>query len=342
VAEAVGEEEEAEEVPDWLKELEAPAAEEEAPEVETVPEAEEAPEWLRDLMGEDVPAADVTHAPAVEEEAVGPLQEEDLPDWLREWEEAEAAGASAGPVEETPAEKVAPVPAGEAEEGAIEPAIEAEAPEAGEEPDLEDLIVEPPAAAEPVEMVEAEVEAPPEREEAEVRREAPALEDMVMEPPVTEVEEAEVPAVEEEAEPLDVVAELEAVEPEVEAALPPEMEMVAPYDRVEIEEEMPADRRIDTLAQQLKANPRDYPQRLELARLYREERDWSTALTHYQKLISARKFLPAVLDDLGELLQEEADEARVYQLMGDAYMQQDELDKALEMYRLAQQTLIQR
>ena len=118
--------------------------------------------------------------------------------------------------------------------------------------------------------------------------------------------------------------------------------MVAPYDRVEIEEEIPEGRRIDDLAQQLKANPRNYALRLELARLYGEERDWSAALTHYQKLISARKFLPAVLKELGLLLHEEVDQPRVYQLMGDAYMQQDDLDKALETYRLAQQLLLNR
>ena len=319
----------------WLRELETAEAEEAAPLLEEmVPgakdvgpqaeeEGEEVPDWLHELMGEDVPAVDVTRAQAVDE-ALGPPEEEDLPDWLREWEEAEAAEASAGVVEEVSIAEVAPEPVAEVEEVIVEAIVETEDEEAVEEPEVKVPVAEPVSEAEEEPLPE------PEPEEAEEHREAPALEEMVMEAP-----EAGLVA-EEEAEPLEVIAVL----PAAEAAPPSEMEMVAPYDRVEVEEELPAERQIESLVQQLKANPRDYPQRLDLARLYREGRDWSAALTHYQKLISARKFLPAVLDDLREMLQEDVEQARVYQLMGDAYMQQDDLDKALEMYRLAQQALI--
>ena len=282
--------------------------------------AEAVPEWLRDLMGEEAPVSDLAPAAALEEETIEPPQEEELPDWLREWEEAE---------EEVVAEPAVAEPAVEAPEAELEEP-ELEEPEL-EEPELEERILAPPVTAAPEEVLEVEGVPAEEVEEEEVLEEAPVLEEMVLEPaaaevPAAEAPEAEVEEPEEEAEPV--------------AAPPSEIEMVAPYDRVEIEEEIPEIRRIDDLAQQLKANPRDYALRLELARLYRQERDWDAALTHYQKLISARKLLPAVLDDLSPLLGEAVEQPRVYQLMGDAYMQQDDLEKALEMYRLAQQALI--
>jgi hypothetical protein len=49
-----------------------------------------------------------------------------------------------------------------------------------------------------------------------------------------------------------------------------------------------------------------------------------------------------VIDDLTSLTQEAVDQARLYQMLGDAHMQSDHLDKALEMYRLARQALTQR
>jgi tetratricopeptide (TPR) repeat protein len=177
-----------------------------------------------------------------------------------------------------------------------------------------------------------------------VLEEAPVLEEGVLEPAEAEaVEEARAAvAEEEEAEPLAADLPSPGPEPEVEAAPPTAREMAAPYDRVEIEEEVPVRRRIDDLAERLKANPRDYPLRLELARLHREEQEWAAALTEYQDLISARKFLPNILDDLELMLKRGVEQARVYQLMGDAYLQENALDKALQMYRLAQQALTKR
>ena len=162
--------------------------------------------------------------------------------------------------------------------------------------------------------------------------ETQVLEEVVLEPPAAEsVEEAQAPVAEEE--------ETEQ-EPDSEAAPPTETVMVAPYDRVEVEEDVPARRRIDDLVQRLKANPQDDPLRLELARLCREERDWDAALEHYEKLVSARKFLPTILDDLDFMLRKGVEPSRVYQLMGDAYLQESALDKALQMYQRAQQALI--
>jgi cytochrome c-type biogenesis protein CcmH/NrfG len=59
-------------------------------------------------------------------------------------------------------------------------------------------------------------------------------------------------------------------------------------------------------------------------------------------LVSSRKHVRAVIDDLQPLLDEEVDRVRLYQMLGDAYMQENQLDEALEMYRLARQALMHR
>jgi tetratricopeptide (TPR) repeat protein len=161
-------------------------------------------------------------------------------------------------------------------------------------------------------------EAPPEEKVPPLVEEVPEVEA----PPVEEIPVAEAPP-EEKAPPL-----VEEV-PEVEA--PP----------VEAEEPAPPSR-IDELLEQLDDQPRDYKSRLEVARLYCTEQDWSAALRHYEKLVSARKRLPAVIKDLESLTEEDLDLARLYQILGDAHMHNDRLDEALEMYRLARQVLIQR
>jgi len=184
---------------------------------------------------------------------------------------------------------------------------------------------------------------------------APAAEEAA--PPVAEAVEEEVPAWLRELEMPQVEKVLpveEMVAPVVEEALPVreavapveemplvEAEMVAPFERVEVEEEVAPPSRLDELLARLKSRPRDHQARLELARLYRDKQDWAAALTHYERLISARKFVPAIIEDLVPLLAEGKERARVCQLLGDAYVQEDRLDEALNMYRLARQALLQ-
>jgi tetratricopeptide (TPR) repeat protein len=112
-------------------------------------------------------------------------------------------------------------------------------------------------------------------------------------------------------------------------------------DVVAVEETAPP-LRVDELLVQLRDRPRNYKARLEVARLFCAEGEWDAAMDHYQKLVSARKFLPAVIDDLTPLAGEPVDLARLYQLQGDALMEDDRLDDALEMYRKAKQALTQR
>ena len=342
-----------EETPEWLREQEEPEVEEVAPppmaevlEEEQAPgpkaSDEEMPEWLRDL---GVPEAEEIIPPPVPEEEEAPseaavpasllalveaglLDESDLESAISEMshEALEAQRAEEVPawLEELMENGVTPVH----EEGA--PVTDArlvtheapidELPERlGGEGEIEEEILAGEGIAIPI--VEAPTEARPSDEEVVLPiigapiEEAPAEEEVVL--PIIGAPIEEAPPVEETA---------------VEAFAPPVME--AP-----VEEEIVAPSRVDELLEELKARPRSYPARLELARQYGEEQDWTSALTHYEKLVSARKLLAEVVGDLGSLAEEGVEPTRVYQLLGDAYMQQDQLDKALEMYRLARESL---
>ena len=208
-----------------------------------------------------------------------------------------------------------------------EPVVEAPVIEEPELLVIEEPVVEAPVIEEPELPVieEPVVEAPP----------VEAVEFPVIEEPVVEVppvEAVEFPAIEEpvvEAPPVEAVEFPAIEEPMVEAA-PPVAEVV----------EGPS--RVDELEAQLGARPRDYGSRLELARLHRDEQDWKAALTQYEKLVSARKLLPEVRGDLEAMVEGDVARAQVYQLLGDIDMQQDQLDSALEMYRLARKSLTKR
>ena len=365
----------AEDVPEWLQEMvvEEPAAAEqmvepaveiEAPEDE-IPAFEEAP-----LMEEAL----VEEMPSFEEEAPVEVGAEWL--WkLAEPPEEEAALAAEAPVEEVPpVEELAP-PVFEAPVEEVPPVEELapsvfEAP-VEEVPPIEELA--PPVFEAPVEEVPPVEEFAPPIFEAPVE-EVPPVEELAL--PVSEAPVEEVPPMEELAPPvsavrveeeppleeipwLEEVAPLEVEEPVREAlpakeAAPPISEAPpiekAPPRAVEVpEEEMPpveeeviAPSRVDELLEQLKAQPRDYGARLDLAREYLAEGDMGGALTHYEKLVSVRKRLPDVLGDLEPLLEKDVDRARVYHLLGDIYMQQDQLDQALEMYRQARRSLTTR
>ena len=389
--------EEAEEIPDWLREIGAAEGETPVrPPTAPVPEeklfaAEEVPDWLRELVGEGKKPVSEEILPAaglLEEE----IQPEEIPAWLRELEmpkaEEIAPPVAAAVEEEVPAwlrelevpkaEEIAPpvagvaraevpeslralVEAGILSEADLEAAMaemtaeELAAQRAEEVPAwLKELVTgeEVPAAEEAAPPVAAAVE---EEVPAWLRElEVPKAEEIA--PPVAAAVEEEVPAwlrelempeAEEVLPAEEMVAPVEEVLPVREAVAPveemplAEAEMVAPFERVEVEEEVAPPSRLDELLARLKSRPRDHQARLELARLYRDEQDWAAALTHYERLISARKFLPAVIEDLVPLLAEGKERARVCQLLGDAYVQEDRLDEALNMYRLARQALLQ-
>ncbi|MBN1139468.1 MAG: tetratricopeptide repeat protein, partial [Anaerolineae bacterium] len=158
------------------------------------------------------------------------------------------------------------------------------------------------------------------------------------------VEEA-VPVIEASPLPVEelvpgavVEAAPEVVLPVEEVALPPGAELVK-EQVVPVAEEVAPPSELDDLLRQLKARPRDYQLQLELARLHRDQRDWNAALKYYEKLISSRRLVPAVISDLEPLAETDVDHVRLYQLLGDAYMHEDRLDEALSMYRQARQAL---
>ena len=344
-------------IPDWLRELDE--AEEEAaaaePPVAEPGEEQAVPESLRALVEAGLlDEADLDSAMAeMSAEELASQRTEEVPSWLRELVESETAAAAEAPAEAEVEPE--PEPAAEEPEPAIEEVVEEPEPElAGEEAEaelvIEEVVEEPePAVAEAepeslVEEVEPEPEPEPSVEEAEPEPEPePSVEEpepepeLAVEEPVAEVELE--PAVEEpepEPEPEPVIEEA-AVEPEpaVEDEVPAEAEIEPAVTEVEPE-------RIDELMAQLKRRPRDYSARLELARLHYAEQDWDRALASYEKLISARRFLPDVVDDLESLVDQQVELSRIYHMLGDAYMQQDQLDEALEMYRLARQQLTKR
>ena len=340
--------------------------------------AEDVPEWLQDMVGEEPAAAEQMVEPAVEIEApeegipavekappveeVPPVEavpsaEEEPPvevgaEWL--WKLAEPTEEEAALAAEAPVEEVPPV------EELVEevPPVEELAPPVFEEPAEEVPPVEefaPPVFEAPVEEVPPVEELAPPVSEALVE-EVPPVEELA--PPVSAVPVEEEPPVEEipsveEVAPLEVEEPVRERLPAKEAAPPiseappiekaPPRPVEVPEEEIpSVEEEVIAPSREDELLEQLKAQPRDYGARLDLAREYLAEGDMDGALTHYEKLVSVRKRLPDVLGDLEPLLEKDVDRARVYHLLGDIYMQQDQLDQALEMYRQARRSLTTR
>jgi tetratricopeptide (TPR) repeat protein len=346
------------EIPDWLRDLDkvetegvaAPLVAEGqaedlavAPVTEGVPLIDEIPDWLRDLDKVEVeeiaapPSAEVEKEVAKEAEipasllalvAAGLLDEADLESAMAEMSEEELATQRA---EESPqwlselVEEEAPATA-EAEPAPPVPILQEIAIPVTEMP-AEEVLIEEAVAEELVLVLEEVV---PEAAEPE-----PVTEEVIPEvaEPVEEALIEETVAEAAEPEPIveEVVAEVVEPEPVLEEAV-----LEAP------EEVMEVPSRADELLSQLKTRPRDYSARLELARLRYAEQDWDAALADYEKLITARRFLPDVVEDLESLVTQQVEVARVYHMLGDAYMQQDQLDEALEMYRLARQKLTKR
>jgi tetratricopeptide (TPR) repeat protein len=334
--------------------------------------SEDVPDWLQDLI--EVPEGEVMTPPVVEAPVDEALRAEEvmLPVvGMPEGDEPVIQEVVDLPVVEAPVAEVPPV------EGVVDlPIVEAPVAEVLPVEDVVDLpVIEAPVAEVPpvaeveLPVIEAPVAEVPLVEEIEL----PVIEELVAEvPPVAE---AEFPVIEEpvvEAPPVEAV-ELPVIEepveeaPPVEAAAPPVIEAVdLPAFEEPVAEALPAEEaappvieepveavppvdevaegpsRVDELEAQLGARPRDYGARLELARLHRDEQDWNAALTQYEKLVSARKLLPVVREDLEAMVEEDVAPAQVYQLLGDIDMQQDRLDSALEMYRLARQALTKR
>lgn len=318
-----------EEIPDWLKALEAEAAPEAA-------EAAEEATWLPapPAVAEEVPEAGAeVPTPAPEGPTAGPV-EETLPTWLAEEgveeapvppeEELALPPWLQGVEEEEPAPEMPTAPP-------LEPVTEAEPSEAEGMPDW---------LAELRRRAAATVEAPEEEALAEETPGEPLGERAPEEVALEEAPEAlveEGPPVEEGVVPVE-----EAPEVLVEGAPErPEAEAVV-EEQVEVAEVPPApalSADAQAALERLAVRPNDHGARLLVARAYAAQGQVSEALAHYQHLVTVDDVLAQVVEDLEALAVREPHPARVYQLLGDAFMHQGRLNEALGAYRQALQML---
>lgn len=305
-----------EEIPDWLKALEAEAASEaaEAAEETTRPPAPPA-------------GAGEVSIPAPEGPAAGPA-EETLPTWLVE-------------------ERVEEVPAPPEEELALPPWLqgveeEEPAPEMPTAPPLEPVTEAEPSEAEgmPDWLAElrrraaATAEAPKEEARAE---EAPGEPLGERAPEEVALEEAPEALVEEGVVPVDeapeVLVEGAPERPEAEAVVEEQVEAA----QVPPALALPAE--VQAALERLEVRPNDHGARLLVARAYAAQGQVSEALAHYQHLVTVDDVLAQVMEDLEALAVREPHLARVHQLLGDAFMHQGRLNEALGAYRQALQML---
>ncbi len=191
-----------------------------------------------------------------------------------------------------------------------------------------------------------------------------------VEPQLPEAEAAETPASLEEApqetqfiepklpKPTESVGSVEDVEQElqlVEPRLPEPAETLPPLqasgDEVAlIEPKLPetaearvisaaSEARLEELRALVKRKRSDHVSRLELARLLLLADDVSESMQNYARLIRSGAKMDEVIGDLERCAQERPGESSVLRTLGDAFMKFGELDKALELYNRAMNSL---
>jgi tetratricopeptide (TPR) repeat protein len=344
---AVEEAEMPEGMPDWLHELREAAAEEE---VETITAPlemeEEIPEWLRELKpvipGEELVSEAVTMPP---EEA------EEIPAWLRQAESPpETPSAELLQVETTTEEER--VPSWLRELKAVEEVLPKEAEEKAPV-EVEPEFGEAEEAPEWLRELEAEVEKlPPELfvPAGERVEEEAGAEEVVALAEVPSEEVVAAPELREELPPElaveEEVAVTEAVVPEevvagVVAPVPGEEIAVAEEAVTAEAEAMPAaeETAIREAEALVAARPSDHHSRLALARLYRDAARWDAARAQYEKLVKAGALVDAVIEDIEQVMEQHPADYATCLLLGDAYMKDGRLQKALNAYREAMSKL---
>lgn len=324
------------ELPEWLSEAEAvePFAAEPTSEVEEPgrleyvhepareplrQETEELPEWMRELIVEK-PAEEI-QAPFLAEPPVT-ADEYELPEWLQE----PALSLAEQQITEPP-EWMRQPPA-EVAKARVEEESTAEAPGDVEEPAVPYWLLEP-GLEEPEAAIEEPVDVAPaslaeEMEEPEWEREAAGA--ATEEPRGVDSDR---PAPEEALVPLaDAILSAtesgEALAPDAEPAIS-EAEKLATPDSV--------------LPQRLASSPEDSAERLAQARALRADGNLDQALDTYSELVTAGQDLEIVVEELEDIVQSSPVKARAGRVLGDAYMRQNKLTKALEAYRQALDSL---
>ncbi len=327
--------------PETLPVAEVPPMEEAVPSEVPAPVAKEPPlpTWLE---GEGIPSGDEALV-WLEQLAAGKEEE------LRAQAEAEAEARmveimgrptpAEPPPEEVAPEAAAPPPV---EEAAAPPAKEAFGWTAFGEPE-----------ALPVAKVPAVEEAAPPMMEEATPPTVPEEPEEIEAPPVVEVPVEEVTPPMEEVAPPAVLEEIEAppiVEIPVAEEAPPVEEAAPPAVPEEIEappvvEEAPEVPTVEAPAEpfaaerdHLKEHPRDYEAWLTLARALWQADEREEALEAYGRVIRTGKSLESVITALEEYVEQRPD-ANTQRVLGDAYMKDDRLQEALDMYRRALENL---
>jgi hypothetical protein len=328
-----------EDVPDWLNAL-------------AVPRSEERPVGPELLLEEGLLAEGVAPSAAVVASVETARRIKGYPDWLQGLDELEISDgtladdeSAEADIESSPGEEAADaLAADEVPEWArdLESATEDDSTLEGR-PSAEDLLA---TAAAPIAADAAAAEAAPSDEELPpwVRTMEAAVADVAIDDdaaPSDEAEEAAVLGSEDEIEAvLQDDADIEDDDAPTETTTEAETAGAVEAEPEVEEEAADAPTRLETLEEQIEAEPDNYRARMELARRYKDEQDWDAALAEYEELVSTRKLLPAVIEDLKSMTEEDdVDPVQLYKLMGDAYTQAEQPDEAQEMYSRARRVL---
>jgi tetratricopeptide (TPR) repeat protein len=92
---------------------------------------------------------------------------------------------------------------------------------------------------------------------------------------------------------------------------------------------------IAAFRQQLAVEPDDHVTRLALARTLLDDDILDKALAEYGELVAAGQELDDVTSDLERVMVSDLENTLAHRVLGDAYMKQNRLGKALEAYRQA-------
>jgi cytochrome c-type biogenesis protein CcmH/NrfG len=343
--------------PEWIQELEP-----EEPEAEHLPQAEQAEPQAETLpisnldTGVDLLGADVAQPPVAEETQVMDEKEAKAREWLQslasgkpiprdvpETEQPESEMPELGELE-LPAEGTPPEMEDIMAELLSEAETEGESPTVAESPiaELEAEAALPDWLKEFEETPDVEPVAEVQPEELEVdegsdetvirwlhamdEKQAAPTEEAVAQPetpaPIFEIEEPELPAVEEQP-----AAEIElVVEPVPEPVI--EEEPVAEIAVEQIEPEPPAEAALVT-----EAAGRDGALRL------LNDGKIEEAINIYETLIKEEEQLDTVIEDLNAALYRHPVDTLLWLALGDAYMQKREMQNALSAYTKAEELL---
>jgi tetratricopeptide (TPR) repeat protein len=334
--------------PEWLVTM---GAEEEPAEAEmpsAVPSEEEGLEWLEQMAGE---TERVSEAPSETIEAAEEIE------WT-EFEEAATAEITGVAEEEIappgPEEAVAPAIEEPGEEEVLEWLTRMSA-EAGEAP--QEALAEP-QEAQPEAAVEEPSPIPPEAPEAPVTAEAEAAPPAPVSLEWLRIPAEEIPAPRAETPPSEW-PEFEAAEvppapptPTPEAAPAAEAPPIAapeaapapeapPIPTAEVPAEVPAVEAAPPVEvpptppepAAPKPSKKDAGQILESARTALAEAEIDRAIKDYAALIKRRSQLPDVIGDLKAAVELDPDAAGLWQVLGDAYMKDGQVNDAIEAYR---------